>query len=408
MPCQMGTVMTHTQEKTKTGLLPTGELKRPCRGYTPGDGTGWSACASPSDAVGQAPALFRKALVAVAAVLAVQMTLAGYASAQTSTTTATPPPSSSSAAPPAGEMVIVKPIKPPTKPTVDPVSLTEDTRQVMTTFANELAGQAKTLETRQGDVAICFDAAKGKDGQASTPQGLDYYECVAKAVAETQAGWTAMAGSFHHFADSLDKISTKVASLQSYVGTRSQAIADAYRQTQTLIASGRQKLLLVRAALARKQTLTPDQTRQARLLIDDLWAMYQRGKLLDSQKVVLDGAAGKLTAYASYIGDLKGEAGVQEHFAKNRSDTWAAMLVAVRDQSTLSDLDNGMANLDKGLQDLGPTLSAIRGLQGAELPDLPGGGTDITPPAATLSGPDEDIGPLLDRVLNLTGDQVGG
>ncbi len=134
--------------------------------------------------------------------------------------------------------------------------------------------------------------------------------------------------------------------------------------------------------------------------------MYQRGKLLDGEKAVLDGAAGKLTTYANYIADLKGEAGVQEHFAMNRADTWSAMLVAVRDQSTLSDLDVGMANLGKGIQDLGPTLAAIHKLQGAELPELAGGSTEVTP-TAPLSVPDQDIGPLLDRVLGLTNEKSG-
>lgn len=406
--------MTHTHETMKPGLRPNRNPERSCRRRTPGDGGG----ASPSVAVKQLSP-FRKAFIAVAAILAAQVALAGYAPAQAMTDTAgfgtgktmvlaandTAPPSASAASP-AGEMVIVKPMKPTTTPSVDPVSLTEDTRQVMTAFADELAGYAKTLEARQGDVALCYDAAKGQDGQPSAPRGLDYYECVAKAVAETEAGWTAMAGSFHHFAGSLDKIATQVGSLQTYVGNRSQAIADQYRQTQASIADGRKKLLLVKAAVARGHTLTPDQTRQARLLIDDVWSMYQRGKLLDGEKAVLDGAAGKLTAYGNYITDLKGEAGVQEHIAKNRADTWSAMLVAVRDQSTLSDLDNGMATLDKGLKDLGPTLAAIRGLQGAELPALPGGGTEVTP-TATLSVPNEDIGPLLDRVLGLTSDKAG-
>ncbi len=196
--------MTYTQETMKTGLRLT---------------------------------LFRKALLTLAAILAVQVAIAGFGLAQALADASgftrpmvlaandTTSPSASTTSP-SGQMVIVKPMKPTTTPAVDPVSLTEDTRQVMTTFADELATHAKELETLQGDVALCYDAAKGKDGQA--PHGVDYYECVAKAVAETKAGWTAMAGSFHDFADSLDKITTQVGSLQQYVGTRSQAITDEY------------------------------------------------------------------------------------------------------------------------------------------------------------------------------------
>jgi hypothetical protein len=369
-----------------------------------------------------------RALPVLGAVLAAQMTLVGCASAhalagdgQTLLKTggtavvlaandATPDtsPPALTASPPSGEVVIVKPMTPTTTPAVDPVSLTENTRQIMATFADELAGRAKTLEARQGEVALCVDAAKSNGAQGGDDvHGLGYFECLAKSVAETQADWTAMAGSFHHFADNLGGIATQVASLQDYVATRNKTITDESRQTQTLIATGRQKLLLVQAAVAHKQVLTPDQIRQTRILIDDVWAMYQRGKLLDSQKAVLDGATSKLTAYADYIAGLKGEAGVQEHIAMNRADTWSAMLRAVRDQSTISDLDQGIQNLDKGLQSLTPTLSAIRGLQGAELPQLPGGTATVTPSTDTLSAPDEDLGPLLDHVLGLT-NQAGG
>jgi hypothetical protein len=211
--------------------------------------------------------------------------------------------------------------------------------------------------------------------------------------------------SFQAFGKGLSAIGEQAKKIETYVAEQEQQAAAQVRVLQAQIGKGRSVLQMTQDARKAGRTLTADETRQVRLLIDDVVTANAKMQALQKRSASFDQKKQQLSAYVKALADMQGDSGVLEHKARNRADVWAATLEDIGSrgaiasfQGTFVRLEEGLANFGKAFDDFGArwTDAPPALLEPMEGPETEG------KPVAQLRLPTGNLDADLDAVLKQT------
>jgi hypothetical protein len=278
-----------------------------------------------------------------------------------------------------GTQVIVKPIEIP----ANAPEIPQDVDRVVNTVIGDLTRSKQALDAKKADIAVCYDNYRKAQGPNSVV-ATSFYECLAKPTAETRAVWQEAAMSFQAFGKGLSAISDQARKVESYVGEQQQQADVQARALQAQISKGRTVLQLAQETRARGKTLTPEETRQLRELIDDVMSANVKMRSLQKRQVSFDQKKVQLQNYVKVLAELQSDSGVLEHRARNRADVWAATLEDIGSRGAIAAFEGTFSKLEEGLAGFGNAFS-----------DFGDRWNDATPPLIdAMEGPETDGKPI--------------
>jgi hypothetical protein len=295
---------------------------------------------------------FKTCFLRTAGYSAILMALAGSACAVT--------PASTSDA-----QVIVKPVEIPANAPAIP----QDVDRVIGAVIGSLIRSTDTLDAKKIDIAVCYENFRKAEGPSSVVE-TSLYECLAKATAETRAVWQEAALSFQAFGKGLSAIGDQGKKVASYIADQEQQAAEQARGLQAQISKGRAVLQLAQDARGRGKTLTSDETRQLRQLIDDVMTANVKMQSLQKRQASFGQKKMQINGYVKALAELQGDSGLLEYKARNRADVWAATLEDVKARGITASFASNFSKLDEGLANFGKAFGKFNERWGDAPPAL--------------------------------------
>jgi hypothetical protein len=294
--------------------------------------------------------------------------------------------------------VLVKPPSPPANAN----ELPEDISKAITAFVEALGGQVENLKLRETAVALCWQTHQGAN--KSSPGDTEFYECLAKAAAETGAIWESNIETLRQFNDELKKIHARASESKSFAAAQERQFAQEYLGKMKQVGTARARLELAQAAIARGQVMSPEQAAELRMLADDLSTSFHQATLLKRQRTYYKNYGEIASFYTDKIKELSIEASVFQHFAGNRRVVWNSIIKTIETEATMSNVIGQFDRLrEMSERKLFPTLNALKEFGEIKMPQMPQ--MPDAPAQGNWKMPPVDLPELIKSVLDRTRDQ---